>query len=793
MEINEDYLHQLLARMDALNYKQDSVQHDLNQLRREVEMVKRQLSFGKTSPPETSTPDPIKVPEIETPIPPEPLNTESPMESIPAQSPIRPTAPPPKKVLPPKKNSWTIQGDFEKFIGENLVSKIGILVLVLGAAIGGRYAINNNFINPLTRIILGYLLGTGMIVIAINLRKNYEKLSAVLISGAVTILYFMTYFAYDFYGLIPQAVAFGLMVVLTIFTVLASFYYNRQIIAVLGLVGSYAIPFLLSSGSGDRVFLFSYIAIINIGVMVISVRKYWKPLYYLAFIFTYGIFGFWVLNEGYSESQRSIAFIFGTIYFFSFYAAFLGYKLWRLEKFLHSDVALVLLNAFAFYGLGYYILSFSPNLTPLLGIFTLLNALIHFGVSSVIYNFRLSDKSLFYLISGLVLVFITIAVPVQFDGNWVPMIWLAEAVLLFWVAREQKIYFYEQLSYIGIVLAAGGLFFTWTEGRVGSYYEAVETISPVFNSVFLLNIFFIFGFGLLNFLHFKTKENTEVKQKSITELLSNLLPSIFTSILFLTFFMEISLFWTQGFGASGIVETFGQETVKVPADYSYLYFNSIWLLIYSMLFFTAMALINQHFIKERKIATVSLVLMSVTCFLFVTGGQSILLDLWNNWINRAQFPDFNRGIMHLLIRYLSIAVASGMIIMIAKTIKEFFEKDWLNIAFAIGFHLSILAILSFELTGWMDMRNAVQPHRFGLSILWGIYAIGLISWGIYKKNKYLRYLAFGIFGFTLLKFFMYDFAGLDTIGKTVVLISLGILLLIIPFLYKKYENAITEK
>jgi len=132
-----------------------------------------------------------------------------------------------------------------------------------------------------------------------------------------------------------------------------------------------------------------------------------------------------------------------------------------------------------------------------------------------------------------------------------------------------------------------------------------------------------------------------------------------------------------------------------------------------------------------------------------------------------------------------------MIIMIAKIIKEFFDEEWLKISFTIGFHLSILAILSFELTGWMDMRDAVQPHRFGLSILWGVYALGLIGWGIYKENKYLRYLAFGVFGFTLLKFFMYDFAGLDTIGKTVVLISLGILLLIIPFLYKKYENAIS--
>ena len=36
MEINEAYLRQLMAKMDALNRKQDGVQHELNQLRREV-------------------------------------------------------------------------------------------------------------------------------------------------------------------------------------------------------------------------------------------------------------------------------------------------------------------------------------------------------------------------------------------------------------------------------------------------------------------------------------------------------------------------------------------------------------------------------------------------------------------------------------------------------------------------------------------------------------------------------------------------------------------------------------
>ena len=804
MELNEAYLRQLLAKMDALNRKQDGVQHELNQLRREVEMVKNQLRFGKPSSSETPVlddpmSDPLVISEpadaTATPTPtstPERVRMETPAQPVPPQSINSPISKKEKPPIKPKK-SWEIQGSFEKFIGENLISKIGILVLVLGAAIGGRYAINNNFISPLTRIILGYLLGAGLIVTAIRLKKDYEKLSAVLISGAVTILYFMTYFAYDFYELIPQMIAFGLMMVFTIFAVVASLHYNRQIIAVLGLVGGYAVPFLLSSGSGNTTFLFTYMAILNIGVMIVSVQKYWRGLYRLAFFITYIIFGIWVIDKGYRAAERPLAYTFGIIYFLTFYATFLGYKLWRLKKFVRKDIVLVLLNAFGFYGLGYFVLSQSAHLSQFLGLFTLFNALIHFGVSALIYKYRLADKSLFYLISGLVLVFLTIAVPVQLDGNWVPMIWLAEAILLFWIARKQEIDFYENMSYVGIVLALGGLLLSWGEGRINIYRNELDAVLPFLNADFLLNALFVVGFGVLSFLHFKTKENTIAKRKDRMESLSILLPAVFLLILYFTFFIEIDSFWTQKYYASTIVETSENLSNYVLGNDSYLKFKVASLFIYSMVFFSALSLINQQFFKDKKLATVSLILMSVALFFFITGGQYNLLELWNNWINRANTPDFNRGIMHLLVRYLSLGAASAMIIMIAKNIKTYFQNEWLDIAFTIGFHLSILAILSFELTGWMDMKDSVQPHRFGLSILWGIYALGLIGWGIYRKNKYLRYLAFGIFGFTLLKFFANDFAGLDTIGKTVVLISLGILLLVIPFLYKKYENAIDEK
>ncbi len=163
--------------------------------------------------------------------------------------------------------------DFEKFVGENLISKIGILITIIGVGIGAKYSIDNNLISPTARIVLGYIVGLGLMGFGIKLKTNYNSFSAVLVSGAISILYFITYFAFGFYDLIPQELAFGLMFLFTVFSIVAALNYDRQVIAHIGLVGAYAVPFLLGDSEGSANFLFSYIAIINIGVLTIAYKK----------------------------------------------------------------------------------------------------------------------------------------------------------------------------------------------------------------------------------------------------------------------------------------------------------------------------------------------------------------------------------------------------------------------------------------------------------------------------------------------------------------------------------------
>src|SRR5690606_24596043 len=125
-----------------------------------------------------------------------------------------------------------------------------------------------------------------------------------------------------------------------------------------------------------------------------------------------------------------------------------------------SDIVLVLANSFIFYGIGYNLLE-SHNGEGLLGLFTVINAVIHLMISVFIRRQKLADKNLFYLVAGLFLLFVTIAIPVQLDASWVTLLWVGEAALLFWIGRTKAVQFYEKLSYILMMLAVLSIVHDW--------------------------------------------------------------------------------------------------------------------------------------------------------------------------------------------------------------------------------------------------------------------------------------------------------------------------------------------
>jgi uncharacterized membrane protein len=303
MEKLNERIQQLSERIDILSNKQDQFTREIIELREQLAMLKtakwstiakETAEKSKFIPKETVEERPIIVSETTSNIPKEVVKPEISQPKVEAEIP-KPTY----TEIPTysSQESNLEKSNLEKFIGENLLNKIGIIITVIGVSIGVKYSIEHELISPVMRIILGYLSGIGLLGFGIKLEKKYKNYSAVLVSGAIAIMYFITYAAYSFYGLIPQAAAFVLMVIFTVFGVVTALRYNRQVIAHIGLVGAYAVPFLLSNDSGNAAVLFSYMTIINIGILVISYKKYWKGLYGSSFGLTWLIYFSWYFSS----------------------------------------------------------------------------------------------------------------------------------------------------------------------------------------------------------------------------------------------------------------------------------------------------------------------------------------------------------------------------------------------------------------------------------------------------------------------------------------------------------------
>ncbi|WP_379093114.1 DUF2339 domain-containing protein [Pedobacter sp. UC225_65] len=778
MDKKEEQLNLLLLKIENLLLRQQDFEAEIKHLREEIRQIRS--SSGSDAPifTEKSIQQPTFLPKntppsFAKPIQPKPFAQPSFTDKF--------------------KRENLGKSDFEKFIGENLINKIGILILIIGVAIGAKYAIDHEMISPLTRIILGYAMGTGLMAFAIKLKTKYESFSAVLLSGAIAILYFITYAAYAYYALIPQFLTFGLMVVFTSFTVVAAIKYNQQVIAHIGLVGAYAVPFLLSDGSGKVVILFSYMAIINTGILVLAFKKYWKSLFYSSFTLSWIIFLAWRIPLEAHAGYFNISMLFSGIFFITFYITNLAYKVIKKEQFQIIDIIILLLNSFIFYGIGYYALLQNPKATELLGLFTLGNAIIHFVVSLIIYKRKLADKNLFYFILAMVITFITMAVPVQLNGNWVTIFWAIEAFILFYLGRTKHIAIYEKLSFPLIFLAFFSLLQDWAlRSSEFSYLNDYTPHQAFFNVGFLSSCLCIASFLGMFLINRQAKEESIAgTTRSVRQVMTYCIPTILIITVYYTFRIEIANIFQDAYENTKINTTPSLKVGNYAYNENYRLFKTTWVYCYTLFFAAVLTYFNLQKIKSKELAVTNLIINVLVILAFLTQGLYVLSELREAYILQSD-KYFSSSMTNIGIRYIALAFFAGLIIVCYQLSKSDLFKLKFRTAFDYLLYIAILWVLSSELLQLLQLNGLENGYKLGLSILWGVYSLFLISMGLWKNKKYLRVGAIILFGITLVKLCFYDLSSLGTISRTIVFISLGILLLIISFLYNKYKHLIND-
>lgn len=331
-----------------------------------------------------------------------------------------------------QRSDWSL----ENFIGLRLIHFIGIIVLVIGLSIGVKYAIDKELISESMRIILAYAAGGVLFFLSTQTRKKYSGFSAILLSGAMASLYFTTYGAHVYYNMFSFATAFIIMIILTIYTVYQAISYNRQEIALLGLVGAYGIPFLISKNADRADLFFLYISLINLAVVFLCIRKAWKYVGRVAQTITWILFIGWASIRA-DMSKQWIGLLFMSIFFLLFLVTIFSYRQVNKKTFTVNDTNQLLLNNLALFMAALFVFGSAFDYRNV--------AIICFGMSVItalqsllLYYFWNEEKYTIRNMISLSLLFFISFIGCNWDGFTVTLLWLLCSVIIFVLGVKLK-------------------------------------------------------------------------------------------------------------------------------------------------------------------------------------------------------------------------------------------------------------------------------------------------------------------------------------------------------------------
>jgi len=370
----------------------------------------------------------------------------------------------------------TVDTDLEKKIGQYWLNRIGIIAMLVGVSYFLKFAFENNWIGPGGRIVIGLLAGIGLVLWSERFRAHgYATFSYSLKAVGIGTLYLSLWGGFQVYHLIPAAAAFVAMLIVTASTLALSLSQNAELLASFALVGGFATPVLLSSGQNHEVVLFSYVFLLDAAILVMAIFKPWRRLLWGSFAGTLILYFGWY-NEYYSQDQRALTVFFAASFAALFAVIPLVTRYEQSTRFPGPSVTLTLLplcNAAAFF-LALYVMY--ERETTTLTWFALALAAAYLGISGAFKRkFPGQDTKFINLLHiAIAIAFITIAIPLKLEGQWITIGWLVESAVLLWISVKTRTDFLRYLAVTTLSLGIIRLLF----------FDQFQTETLLFNARF---------------------------------------------------------------------------------------------------------------------------------------------------------------------------------------------------------------------------------------------------------------------------------------------------------------------
>ncbi len=663
-----------------------------------------------------------------------------PVAAVPPPPPLAPPPPSPSAAPPPRSAL-----DLEQRIGARWATWVGVVVILVAVALFLKWAFDNEYLGPATRVGIGIVGGLLMVLggLALHPRRDVPYLSEGLAGGGLGSLYLSLFAAHSLYGLLGPAAAFASMFAVTLLGTLVAVLSSRLSTAVLAVLGGLLTPVLLQVERPDERNLLAYLLVLDALALLVARFRTWAALNWLAWAGT----ALLVLPTLWREPQAPQPMA-RLLLLSAIFLVFLAVPLFR-ERALRRrtepiDLILVVANAAAYFWAVYVTLE--PWRPGVEGPYAVTLAVLYRLVASD-YASRVPEDSVTPMVhEGVSWTFLTLAVPLWLDAQWITLAWAIQGVMLLWLASRAPAAVAAWGGLAALLLAA------MRAVALDRYWFAGS--AAVWNLTFLIHLLVVVALAVGGGLAGRARDDQ----------LGRVGPEALRSALWVTAAATLAvLFWREppGLWPATLLTL---ETLVVAG--------------------LARVSVSPAFVVATPLLAV------------VLAGRVLVAD--DGLARSAAESLVSAPLLSRVGACLAIGLAGGRL---ARLPTRSGQLTGRLLSGAAG--LILLFVLSMNWTRYQDgllaaARAASRSHtvaalrwrsQVGLSILWALYAGAALGWGFLRANPAVRYAALGLLGLTVFKVFAVDLAAVKTAYRILSFLVLGVVLLLVSLAYQKLRGA----
>lgn len=676
--------------------------------------------------------------------------------------------------------SWILVGEEHRQAGMTMefsiattwLMRAGIIACVAFVGYFLMWSIEHELIGASGRVAIAIFFGLGMILGGLRLiNRQLNILGQGFIGGGLACLYFSMFAAGPLYKLLPSPAVFAIMIMITLAAGLLAIRAKSMLVAIFGIIGGFCTPILLRTGQPQFLALYSYLLLLNLGVLGIAHYRQWRLLNYLGFIFTYVLF-FVSLNQ-YQRADFPVAITFLSLFFMVQSLMIILYNIRRAVRTTLLEITHLVLNA-AVFSIGAYDLIRDAVGRPYPALMTLALAVFYIFQVFWFLRRRLDDRQLLICLIALAGFFTTLTMPLVMEKESLTICWSLLAFMFVWLGDRLNSNF---LRHLGFAMY-GIVFFRLLildMPRNFSIMPTAATPLAIYGKA-LMGRLWTFGVAIAS-----------------------------TAAAFLLERRRSAK--TGARAAAGVMRSSNDTPDFIPAAVAgpILFWSAI-LVLFIFLQLEGYALLA--YFKPLRPAISTLLWCGLAGFFlirYLVGKNPIMLagfcTLMGVAIIKTLGPDFYGWQIcddyYFAAAYTPLAVA----------------MRWLDFVSVLGilfaawslmdrkanapqiFGYTGLALIFLYLTLEINSLLFWKLREFqagGISILWALFAAAFISGGIWKQVRPLRFIGLILFAIIVGKVFLVDLAHMPIIYRAVAFLIVGMLLLLGSFAYlyarRQFQN-----